>query len=59
MKFEAKITIVLDLGDGRSPIPCNGLQEAEFLKDVWLGSQGNFEALARLRARYPTMPKNA
>lgn len=54
MRFEPKIIIVLDLGDG-TPIACNGLEEAEFLKDVWLASQADFEALARLKERpFPT-----
>jgi hypothetical protein len=46
-----RIFISLDLQDGFPPIRCNNLQEAGFLRDVWLASQGNFEALQRLRTQ--------
>lgn len=53
MKFPPKIMIALDLSDGHAPIQCNDIVEAEFFADIWRASQGDTEALARLKARYP------
>lgn len=51
MTNEPRVSILLDLGDGRPPIACNSREEAEFLADVWLGGRGHAEALARAKLR--------
>lgn len=50
MRLEPKVSIMLDLGDGTPPIPCNGLQEAEFFADLWRAYHADSSALGRVRS---------
>jgi hypothetical protein len=47
--MQPKITVALDLSDGQPPIICTSQREAEFFADIWRASQGDLDALARIR----------
>ncbi len=49
--------IALDLSDGQAPIQCNDIVEAEFFADIWRASQGDAEAMDRLKAKPSPRPK--
>jgi hypothetical protein len=57
MRFPPKIMIALDLSDGQAPIQCNDIVEAEFFADIWRASQGDAEAMDRLKAKPSPRPK--